>query len=467
MAEHPPPSDDIRDTGIDVIVVGAGFAGIACAVECKRKGHRVMILEKVHELKQLGDMLSLGVNASRILARWGLHEKLWGVADSAGEIHIHDYLGDLVQVQKMSYPLFGAFPYNGHRAVIHEVLFEHAKSLGIEIRMGHQAVEYWEDEANGKAGVKIQTGETFDADVIVAADGVKSLARKFVIGYCDNPKPSGYAIYRAWFDAEEHGITTDPLTDFLSVHGNQVHAWIGGDMHFLAISSQGGKTICFFLTHKDNAAVDGDWSSPGKIEDVLDLLKDRDPRCAAIVSKAPSCIDWKLLVHDPLPTWVSKSGRVVLIGDAAHPFLPTSVQGASQAIEDGVTLAVSLNLAGKDNVRLGTRTWECMRYQRVHDAQMLGVTTRNLWHGAKAGDSGNKFELPMPEWLMAFDAEAHAYAAYDGIARTIVEEGYRLPSLEEVKESPGYLGRIACGAGRANLKGLLYLDENLIRIYIT
>ncbi|KAG2340006.1 monooxygenase [Suillus weaverae] len=446
MAEHrdqvPLPSNGVRDTGIDVIVVGAGFGGIACAIECKRKGHRVMILEKVHELKHLGDMLGLGVNAGRILARWGLHEKLWAVSCSASELQIHDYLGGLVQVQKLPMPLFGAFAYNSHRALLHEILFEHAKSLGIEIRMGHHAVEYWEDEANGKAGVKIQTGETFDADVIVAADGVKSTAREFVIGYRDNPKPSGYAIYRAWFEAEEHGITTDPLTDFLSIHGDQVHAWIGKDVHIIVSSSRGGKTICWFLTHKDNAAVDGDWSSPGKIEDVLDIVKDWDPRCAAVISKTPSCIDWKLLVHDPLPTWVSKSGRVVLIGDAAHPFLPSSVQGASQAIEDGLTLAVTLKLAGKNDVPLGTRTWEFIRYQRVRDAQLLGETTRNKWHGVNTGDSGKSFELPMPEWLMAFDAEAHAYAAYDGIAQSIVEDGYHQPTLsgeeltEQVKETP-------------------------------
>jgi 2-polyprenyl-6-methoxyphenol hydroxylase-like FAD-dependent oxidoreductase len=51
------PSNEIRDTGIDVIVVGAGFGGIACAVECKRKGHRVTVIEKVHEMKQLGQSL--------------------------------------------------------------------------------------------------------------------------------------------------------------------------------------------------------------------------------------------------------------------------------------------------------------------------------------------------------------------------------------------------------------------------
>ncbi|KAG2046616.1 FAD/NAD(P)-binding domain-containing protein [Suillus hirtellus] len=427
MAGHqdhvPLPSSDVRATGIDVIVVGAGFGGIACAIECKRKGHRVMILEKA------GTKATLGPNAGRILARWGLHERLWEVSRSADAMHLYDHLGGLILVQKMTWPLFGAFAYNGHRGLLHDILFEHAKSLGIEIRMGHQVVEYWEDEANGKAGVKIQTGETFDADVIVAADGVKSLARKYVIGYRDNPKPSGYAIYRAWFDAEEHGIVTDPLTNFLT-HGDQFHTWVGKDMHVIVVSSRGGKAICFFITHKDNAAVDGDWSSPGKIEDILDLVKDWDPRCAAIIRKAPSCIDWKLLIHDPLPTWLSQSGRVVLIGDAAHPFLPSSAQGASQAIEDGVTLAVTLNLAGKDNVRLGTRTWESIRYQRVYDAQMMGESTRKKWHGAKVGDSGESFEFPMPEWLMAFDAEAHAYADYERIAQSIVKDGYRQPCLE-------------------------------------
>ncbi|KAG1767550.1 monooxygenase [Suillus occidentalis] len=428
--------EGVRDTGIDVIVVGAGFGGIACAVECKRKGHRVVVVEKVGELKQLGDVLSLGTNAGRIVARWGLHEKLASISAQARQIHIHDCLGGLIQTQHLSWPLFGAYSYNGHRAHLHQVLFEHAQSLGIEIRLGQQVVEYWEDEASGKAGVRIQSGESLEADVVVGADGVKSLARKFVIGYHDSPKPSGYAIYRAWFDAEEHGIKTDPLTEFLAVREDQVYVWIGKNVHFIACNSQRGKTICWLLTHKDDAAVDGEWSFPGKIEDVLDIVKDWDPRCAAVISKAPSCIDWKLLIHDPLPTWVSKSGRVVLIGDAAHPFLPSSGQGASQAVEDGLTLAITLRLAGKDNIPLGTRTWESIRYQRVRDAQMMGESTRDKWHGARAGDTGESFELPMPEWLMGFDAEAHAYAVYDGIARSIGVDGYHPPTLREAHQSP-------------------------------
>lgn len=53
---------------------------------------------------------------------------------------------------------------------------------------------------------------------------------------------------------------------------------------------------------------------------------------------------------------------MVVIGDAAHPFLPTSGQGASQAIEDAATVAIALELAGKSDVPLGLRTMQTLRF---------------------------------------------------------------------------------------------------------
>jgi flavin-dependent dehydrogenase len=75
--------------------------------------------------------------------------------------------------------------------------------------MGQQVVEYWEDEANGKAGVKIQTGESFDADVIVAADGVKSFARQFVIVRLSSSLPVDLP------DNVDEGVPRQPKTFWL------------------------------------------------------------------------------------------------------------------------------------------------------------------------------------------------------------------------------------------------------------
>lgn len=73
-------------------------------------------------------------------------------------------------------------------------------------------------------------GERLTADVVIGADGVRSTARKLILGYDDKPKSSGYAIYRAWFDAEECGINDDPLTAMLT-EGQRDHfyGWIGQD----------------------------------------------------------------------------------------------------------------------------------------------------------------------------------------------------------------------------------------------
>lgn len=67
--------------------------------------------------------------------------------------------------------------------------------------------------------------------------------------------------------------------------------------------------------------------------------------CTRIVSKTPEemLVDWKLVYRDPLPTWVSPKARILLLGDSAHPFLPTSAQGATQALEDGGKLHYTLS----------------------------------------------------------------------------------------------------------------------------
>jgi 2-polyprenyl-6-methoxyphenol hydroxylase-like FAD-dependent oxidoreductase len=86
---------------------------------------------------------------------------------------------------------------------------------------------------------------------------------------------------------------------------------------------------------EDDADIEESWSYPGKIEDALEVVKDYDPTCRAIIEKTPEdCItDFKLVYRDPLPTWVSKHGHTALLGDAAHPFLPTSVQTHSNVTD--------------------------------------------------------------------------------------------------------------------------------------
>lgn len=289
-------------------------------------------------------------------------------------------------------------------------------------------------ETDTEAGVTISSPDGFTtklaADCVFAAEGVRSPGRKIVLGYSDAPKPSGYAIYRAWFPSGS--LATNPRTSHLVVNGDTHCGWIGPDVHFLTASIKDGKDFSWVLTHKDEADIDESWSFPGRVEDVLKCLEGWDPVAHDIVKATPAdkLVDYKLVYRDPLPTFISPKARIALIGDAAHPFLPTSIQGASQAMEDGVTLAVCLEKCAASacdskqspDVQLALRAYEKIRYGRVTRAQGTGVSTREQWHKAdwdKIRANPQSLHLKREAWLLDFDAEAHAYDVYDDVAAEV------------------------------------------------
>lgn len=87
-------------------------------------------------------------------------------------------------------------------------------------------------------------------------------------------------------------------------------------------------------------------------------------RLATVISATPlgACFNHTQLAKSPLRTWVSPKGRIVVIGDAAHPFLPYTGQGGNQAIEDAAVIAICLERAGPGAVPLALRVFEKLRY---------------------------------------------------------------------------------------------------------
>lgn len=323
----PAAGDPVQPSGIRVVIVGAGFAGITAAIEARRKGHEAIILESFRDLKvQLGDIISFGSNSGRIFQRWpGVPEKLDPICHVSKCLKYRTWDGDDIYTQwwGTEEENFGK-RYNGHRGEIHKIIYDHAISQGVDIRLGQKVTEYFENEQ--EAGV-VSNGERVVGDVVFGADGVRSKARTLVLGYDDKPKASGYAIYRAWMSSDE--LAKNDLTKDLVINGDTHTGWLGPDIHFLAASIKDGKEFSWVCTHKDTRDVDEGWSEPGDKEDACRILEGWDPAVHAIINATPAekLVDWKLVYRDPLPQWISPKGRIALIGDAAHPFLPTSIQG--------------------------------------------------------------------------------------------------------------------------------------------
>ncbi|KAH8166121.1 hypothetical protein CIB48_g2111 [Xylaria polymorpha] len=450
-------------SGIRVLVVGAGFAGLTAAIECHRKGHSVTLLEKFPELKLLGDIISFGPNSSRIFQRWpGVAEQMDALSQRADGLVIKNWLGETLLKQTWSAEQneFG-IRFDGHRGEFHEVVYKHALDVGVDIRLGARVEDYFEND--DEAGVVLESGERITANLVLAAEGVRSRGRKIVLGYDDKPKASGYAVYRTWFDADE--IAKDPGLQFFTDNGDKHVAWLGPDVHFIAASVKNGKDFSWVCTHKDEQDIEESWSFEAPLSDARKVLEGWDPIVQKILDKTPSpLIDWKLVYRDPLPTWISARRRIALIGDSAHPFLPTSIQGASQAMEDGATIAVCLSraqaaAAGNDGVQEAVATFEAIRYERVRSAQKTGEQTRDIWHKADfsaAKKDPQSLRLRREAWLLNFDAETYAEAHYDDTARTL-----------RANSEGGIFGDTECGRKLhvpEGKEGYLEYNEKLVNI---
>jgi 2-polyprenyl-6-methoxyphenol hydroxylase-like FAD-dependent oxidoreductase len=179
-------------------------------------------------------------------------------------------------------------------------------------------------------------------------------------------------------------------------------------------------------TQQDTGDVEESWSAEAPLSDARRNLEGWDPIIHKILGLTPDPVmDWKLVYRDPLPTWISPKRRTALIGDAAHPFLPTSIQGASQAMEDGATIAVCLRKSGKENVQEGLSVFEALRYERVKGSQRTGETTRDRWHKAdwdEVRKNPQSMELQREEWILNFDAEEYAEKNYSTTLASVRSE---------------------------------------------
>lgn len=168
--------------------------------------------------------------------------------------------------------------------------------------------------------------------------------------------------------------------------------------------------MMFIITHPDDGTAEESWShfaDREHVETVLSSIPDRLELYDQIIKAAPaeSIIDWKIMWREPQPKWTSPGGYVVQLGDAAHSFLPSSGNGGTQALEDGVSLAACVAMAGKQRIPDATRVHNLLRFERVSFIQAMGVSIRDA--KTKSGGGKSKTVLTPGAWLTGHDPERY------------------------------------------------------------
>ena len=199
-----------------VIIVGAGFGGLGCAIACRRQGFEVIVVDLVEKWLPLGDSIGFGANSSRLLKRWGVLEEMLPISSKAKIGTIHNYDGEVLGTddsQGKAEAMFGYPSLIGHRGDFHTVLLDFATRQGAKIRTGCKVVRY----DNDKPSVFLESGEEVEGDIVIASDGVKSEGRTQVLGLEDAPIHSGYAVWRSFADATP--LKGDPIAGHLVDNG--------------------------------------------------------------------------------------------------------------------------------------------------------------------------------------------------------------------------------------------------------
>lgn len=363
----------------DILIAGAGVAGLTAALAFAGRGFSVCIFERAPELVEVGAGLQLSPNATRLLDRLGLGDALREVAVRPEAIVLRR-AGSGREIARV--PLgegarqrWGADYLVIHRADLQAVLRDAVIAHpSIRLELGH-AVEAVHDAPGGVA-IDLQSGAgggTAEGLLLVGADGVWSRLRSGMGGAPS--RPAGLTAWRTVIPHDAPGAA--------DLEANVVTAFLDAGFHLVAYPVRGGRELNLVAIAPDPAGQvappDGQWATAADPARLREVLSDAGPLLRSVARAATRWTAWPLIEVAGDASW--RKGRLVLIGDAAHAMTPHAAQGAGMAIEDAWMLAARVADAGGDLASALAR-FEAERRPRVERARRRGRFNRFVWHAS-------------------------------------------------------------------------------------
>ena len=362
----------MSDDATDVLVVGGGIGGLAAAFALRRARHQVRVLEQAAEFGEVGAGLQLAPNATRVLREWGLLDEVvaTGVlprrlvlrdALTGDELTHMDVRGDFERRYRGPYVV-------AHRTDLHRILLKACRDSGVLLETNRHVLRV---ETTGD-GVVVHgaDGMICRGAVALGVDGLNSTLRRAVVD--DEPVNSGYVAYRGTLplDAAAADVEADAMV-----------IWIGPGRHFVQYALRRGEVLNQVAVFRSPAFARGepDWGTPDELDAAFADSCDHITKSLVSMWR-----DRRWPMYDREPIDRMTGGRLILLGDAAHPMLQYLAQGACQAIEDAHVLAAQ---AARHAAGGGRVDWpaalaatERVRAPRVARVQNAARLWGEIWH---------------------------------------------------------------------------------------
>ena len=352
-----------------ILIVGAGIGGLVSALCLNKKGYEVEIYEQSEVLSELGAGVQLSPNATRVLDYLELTDDLKPHVFEPRSFQFLNYktekiiskrdLGSKIQDD------FGFPNFDVHRADLQKVLLNKVEEKGIKIYTNMKVIDVGNEE--NKAYIKINE-EKIKADIVIGADGIHSVVREKLF----EKKESSFTGNVAW----RMLIPVDLLPRDLILPDTTV--WLGPKKHFVSYHVSGGKNLnCVCLVEQEGWKNES-WSERGNIEDLREVYNGWNQTIETLLKIANPNTLYRWALHDRPPMKQWSKGRIILLGDAAHPMLPFLAQGAAMAIEDGAVLADCIS-SYEDNEK-SLKYFEQIRKPRTSFVQLTARRNAKILH---------------------------------------------------------------------------------------
>ncbi|NYI78929.1 FAD-dependent oxidoreductase [Nocardioides panzhihuensis] len=350
----------------DILVVGGGIGGLATALSAARAGRQVRLVEQAPEFGEIGAGLQLGPNAMRAFDRLGVYD---AVAQSA-VFPSRGVFRDAVDGSTLTVLDFGetfrqryGYPYVvAHRRDVLDALLAacHAEP---RIVLENNRTVIAARETSDAAEVEFADGETYRANLLVGADGIRSRVRHLIDD--SDPTFSGHVAYRGAISIED--VPGEVSSD-------EVLLWIGPGMHLMQYPVRSGTMYNQVAVYERPAGRTEPVGDQDELEAAFTRACDEVKRSVALIDTSRG---WPVCDRAPLANW--STDRSVLIGDAAHAMLQYLGQGACQALEDALELGAALQQHPHDHT-LAFKSYEQVRRPVASQCQTVARPWGALWH---------------------------------------------------------------------------------------
>lgn len=331
--------------GLRVLIVGGGIAGLSCAIALRKSGHEVHLVEISNSWQAHPTGISFAGHTYRAFSKVGVVDEVaaLGFISVGTRVNQQDgtHLRDIpAPPQEPGLPLAGGIM----RPVLQDILVRKARELGANIALGVK-FERIEEKSNGVA-VDFANGTTGTYDLVVGADGVHSQVRSLIFPDIPDAQYTGQSCFRVM---GRRAPEIDRMTFFL---GNPIKA---------GVTPASQQELFMWLLSPEPT---DEFYAPAR---QLSRLKDVLQGFGGVIGRMRDALTPTTeIVYRPLKAIILRkpwhSGRIIVIGDAAHATTPHLTSGGSAAVEDGWLLAEYLTKA--TSIEAGLRDFTERRYER-------------------------------------------------------------------------------------------------------